>query len=115
MPEDTAPIAPTPASTEVRLPSPLRAPNQASALEEVQERADTVWVSGRPAKVQTTERRDLRGPRGRIAFIDGCRTPFIKSGTDFLNMDVVDLASIPAAELVTRLALDPEEIGLSVF
>ncbi|HEX2224574.1 MAG TPA: acetyl-CoA C-acyltransferase FadI [Thermoanaerobaculia bacterium] len=106
---------PTPASPEARLPFPLRAPNQASALEEVTERADTVWVSGRPAKIQTTERRDLRGPRGRIAYVDGCRTPFVKSGTDFLNMDVVDLASVPAAELVTRLALDPNEIGLSVF
>lgn len=98
-------------------PAPLRPPNMASALEEVTERADTVWTreSGPAVKVQTTSRRELKGPRGRVAIVDGCRTPFIKSGTDFSNMDVVDLASIAASELVARTAIDPEEIGLSIF
>jgi acetyl-CoA acyltransferase len=50
-----------------------------------------------------------------VAIVDGCRTPFCKSGTELQDLDVVDLASIPAAELVTRSNLDPEEIGLSVF
>ena len=109
MPENTALEAPPPA--------PLRPPNEASALEEITERADTVWTrnGGKPVKVQTTERRELKGPRGRIAIVDGCRTPFIKSGTDFTNMDVVDLASVAAAELVARTGIDPEEIGLSIF
>ncbi len=98
-------------------PLPLRAPNEASALEEVTERADTVWTrpSGPPPKVATTERRDLRGKRGRVAIVDGCRTPFMKSGTDFANMDVTDLASTAAAELVARTGIDPEIIDLSVF
>jgi len=109
MPENAALEAPPPA--------PLRPPNEASALEEITERADTVWTrnGGKPIRVQTTERRELRGPRGRIAIVDGCRTPFIKSGTDFTNMDVVDLASVAAAELVARTGIDPEEIGLSIF
>jgi acetyl-CoA acyltransferase len=110
MPEQTQ----TPDS---RPPAPLRPPNNASALEEITERADTVWThgSGRPVAVQTTERRDLKGPRGRVAIVDGCRTPFIKAGTDFQNMDVIDLASIPAAELLARTGIDPELIDLSVF
>src|SRR5262245_56148505 len=109
MPETTALEAPPPA--------PLRPPNDASALEEVTERADTVWTrnGGSPVKTQTTARRELKGPHGRVAIIDGCRTPFIKSGTDFVNMDVVDLASVAAAELVARTPIDPAEIGLSIF
>lgn len=107
------------AATEIpdQPPAPLRPPNTASAMEEISERADTVWTrDGRkPVKVQVTERRELKGPRGRIAIVDGCRTPFVKSGTDFMNMDVVDLAGVAAAELVARTAIDPEEIDLSVF
>jgi acetyl-CoA acyltransferase len=103
--------------TESQPPAPLRPPNNASALEEVTERADTVWTrpSGPPVKTRVTERRELKGPGGRIAIVDGCRTPFVKSGTDFANMDVVDLASIAASELVARSGIDPEEIDLSVF
>src|SRR5688500_5507667 len=101
-------------------PAPLRPPNRASALEEITERADTVWTrgtngGGKPVKVQVAARRELKGPRGRIAIVDGCRTPFIKSGTDFMNMDVTDLASVAAAELIARSGIDPMEIDLSIF
>jgi acetyl-CoA acyltransferase len=108
----------TPASENTsRPPAPLRAPNTATALEEITERADTVWTrgSGRPVSVKTAERRELKSSRGRVAIVDGCRTPFIKAGTDFQNMDVIDLASIPAAELLARTGIDPELIDLSVF
>lgn len=98
-------------------PAPLRPPNRASALEEITERADTVWTrgNGKPVKVQVAPRRELKGSRGRVAIVDGCRTPFIKSGTDFANMDVTDLASVAAAELVARSGIDPTEIDLSIF
>jgi acetyl-CoA acyltransferase len=111
-----AEIDPQPTQTS-RPPAPLRPPNNASALEEVTVRADTVWTrpSGKPPRVHVTARRELKGPRGRVAIVDGCRTPFIKSGTDFRDMDVIDLASIAAAELVARTAVDPELIDLSVF
>src|SRR5947199_118318 len=105
------------ATLEAPPPAPLRPPNTASALEEITERADTVWTrdAGKPPKVEVSGRRELKGAHGRIAIVDGCRTPFIKSGTDFQSLDVIDLASIAAAELVARLAIDPEEIDLSVF
>src|SRR4051812_6735147 len=98
-------------------PAPLRPPNTASALEEITARADTVWTrdNGQPIKIQAVERDRLKGPHGRVAIVDGCRTPFVKSGTDFANMDVIDLASVAAAELVARTAIDPDEIDLSVF
>ncbi|HXO18700.1 MAG TPA: acetyl-CoA C-acyltransferase FadI [Thermoanaerobaculia bacterium] len=57
----------------------------------------------------------VRGPHGRVAIVDGCRTAFTKAGTDFQAMDVVDLASVAAAELVARTAIDPDEIQLSIF
>src|SRR4051794_30430022 len=90
-------------------PAPLRPPNTASALEEITARADTVWTRdrGEPVKVQAVERSRLKGPHGRVAIVDGCRTPFVKSGTDFASMDVIDLASAATAELVARTAIDP--------
>ncbi len=102
-------------------PPPLRPPNEASAAEEVSARADTVWThngAGTAAahrKTQTATRLAVQGPRGRVAIVDGCRTPFTKAGTDFQGMDVIDLASVAAAELLTRAALDPQEVDLSVF
>lgn len=97
-------------------PPPLRAPNTATALEEVHERADTVWTgSKRKPPTGATGHRELKNQHGRIAIVDGCRTPFVKAGTDFQGMDVIDLASVAAAELVTRSAIDPNEIDLAVF
>src|SRR3954470_5348813 len=85
-------------------PAPLRPPNTASALEEITARADTVWTrdQGGPVKVQTVQRSALKGAHGRVAIVDGCRTPFAKSGTELASLDVIDLASIAAAELVAR-------------
>ncbi|HEX4963955.1 MAG TPA: acetyl-CoA C-acyltransferase FadI [Thermoanaerobaculia bacterium] len=108
---------PDPATVEAPPPAPLRPPNDASALEEVTERADTVWTreAGKPVKTTVAGRQELKGSRGRVAIVDGCRSPFVKSGTDFQGMDVIDLASVAAAELIARTAIDPEEIDLSVF
>jgi acetyl-CoA acyltransferase len=105
------------ATLEAPPPAPLRPPNNASALEEITERADTVWTreSGKPVKTTVSDRRELKGPKGRVAIVDGCRTPFVKSGTDFQGMDVIDLASLAAAELIARLAVDGNLIDLSVF
>lgn len=97
-------------------PSPLPPPNDASVREEISERADTVWTgSARRPAVTAVGRAALRGARGRVAVVDGCRTPFSKSGTDLQHMDVVDLASAAAGELIARSGIDPTEIDLSVF
>jgi acetyl-CoA acyltransferase len=98
-------------------PAPLPAPNDATALAEVRERADTVWTRGPGAApaIGKAVRMGLRGPHGRVAIIDGCRTPFCKAGTDLRDMDVVELAGSAAAELVARTGIDPAEIDLSVF
>jgi acetyl-CoA acyltransferase len=96
---------------------PLPANNEASALEEVRQRAETVWTRGEGAapNVARVATNELRGRRGRVAIIDGCRTPFAKAGTELRDMDVIDLAGVAAGELVSRSGIDPNEIDLSIF
>jgi acetyl-CoA acyltransferase len=98
-----------------RATSGLPSANDASAHEEVYQRADTVWTgSGRQAR-RVSGPRQLTGPGGRVAIVAGCRTPFIKAGTAYRDMDVVDLAGVAAAELVDRSEIDPAEIDRSIF
>jgi acetyl-CoA acyltransferase len=96
---------------------PLASRNGASAVEEIRERADTVWTrpSGKPPKLPSSRKHKLTGPGGRVAVVDGCRTPFVKAGTVFQDMDVVDLAGVPAAAIVAKTGVDPKLIDLSVF
>ncbi|MDX1643707.1 MAG: acetyl-CoA C-acyltransferase FadI [Thermoanaerobaculia bacterium] len=91
--------------------------NTSLAREEIVERADTVWTRGpsTPPATSPVSSRSLTGPGGRVAVVAGCRTPFVKAGTSFRDMDVVDLAGVAAAELVERTAVDPEEIDASIF
>ncbi|HEX5725809.1 MAG TPA: acetyl-CoA C-acyltransferase FadI [Longimicrobiaceae bacterium] len=51
----------------------------------------------------------------RVAIIDGCRTPFARSGTDFKDMTSVQLGKIAVRELVSRTELDVEEIDHVVY
>ena len=104
-------------SPEKQPTSSLPPENVAGARDEITQRADTVWTRGpdaAPALVGLVGK-DLKGPGGRVAIVDGCRTPFARSGTDLKDMDVVDLAATAASELVQRNDFDPTEIGLSVF
>ncbi len=101
-------------------PAPLPAPNDASAAAEVQLRADSVWTRSVPMPgaapgILRVSRQQLRGPSGRVAIVDGCRTPFARAGSDLKELDVVDLAGIPAAEVVARAGIDPAEIDMAIF
>jgi acetyl-CoA acyltransferase len=97
--------------------SPLPAPNEATVSDELCKRADTVWTRGEDAgpAIAKVASQSLRGIGGRVAIVDGCRTPFCKAGTELQELDVVDLAGAAAGELVTRSAIDPGEIDLAVF
>ena len=78
--------------------------------------ADQVWTRSEGAPgIPKRRKQALKSSGGRIAIVDGCRTPFVKSGTVFAKMDVVDLASVAASELLNRTGIDPKEIDLSVF
>ena len=95
-------------------PGALPKANDASAHDEIYERADTVWTGGGRVRRASGPRR-LSGPGGRVAIVAGCRTPFVKAGTAYRDMDVVDLAGVAAAELIDRLEIDPAAIDRSIF
>jgi acetyl-CoA acyltransferase len=50
-----------------------------------------------------------------VAIVAGARTPFVKAGTLFAAMDVVDLSGVAASGVLARSGLDPREVDLSVF
>jgi acetyl-CoA acyltransferase len=91
---------------------------EASALDEIRHRADTVWTRGpnqAPMIAGKAKKRQLKGPEGRVAIVDACRTPFTRSSSDFVEMDVVDLAGVAAAELVARNDLGRADLDMSIF
>ena len=45
-----------------------------------------------------------------IVFIDGCRTPFLKSGTDYLNLMSYELGAFAIKGLIQKTGLDPQEV-----
>ena len=51
----------------------------------------------------------------RVAIVDGCRTPFIRSGTDFRALSAVDLGKVAVRELVNRTNLDVGEVDHLIY
>ncbi|MCB1037206.1 MAG: acetyl-CoA C-acyltransferase [Acidobacteria bacterium] len=98
------------------LPETLPAPNHASAEEEVRQRSETVRTGlGPPVVLATGRRTILKGEGGRVAVVDGCRTPFARSGEELKSLDVVDLATVAGREVVARTGIDPGQIDRSIF
>ena len=56
-----------------------------------------------------------KGIGRRVAIVDGCRTPFAKSGTDFRKLSAVDLGKVAVRELISRTNLDPNEIDHVIY
>ena len=51
----------------------------------------------------------------RVAIIEGCRTPFAKSGTDFKDLSAVELGKMAVRELISRTELDVNTIDHVVY
>src|SRR5690606_37654265 len=51
----------------------------------------------------------------RVAIVDGCRTPFARSGTDFRKLSAVELGKIAVRELVNRSNLDVSEVDHLIY
>jgi acetyl-CoA acyltransferase len=51
----------------------------------------------------------------RVAIIDGCRTPFARSGTVFRDQSAVQLGKIAVRELIARTDLDVSEIDHFIY
>ena len=52
----------------------------------------------------------LAPPGRRVAVVDGYRTPFVRAGGEFAQMDVLDLATAVTTELLARTGLDASEV-----
>ena len=53
--------------------------------------------------------------KGGAAIVEGRRTPFVKAGTDFADLDVFELGRTAAVEVIQRSEIDPREIGQIIF
>jgi acetyl-CoA acyltransferase len=57
----------------------------------------------------------MNGNGRRVAIVEGCRTPFAKSGTVFRDLSAVELGKVAVRELIARADLDPAEIDHVVY
>ncbi|HET7231761.1 MAG TPA: acetyl-CoA C-acyltransferase FadI [Longimicrobium sp.] len=57
----------------------------------------------------------MNGNGRRVAIVDGCRTPFAKSGSDFKDLTSTELGKMAVRELIARAELDVNEIDHVVF
>lgn len=51
----------------------------------------------------------------RAVIVGGARTPFVRAGTAFAELDVLDLARAAAAEALARTEVDPRDVDEVVF
>src|SRR3984893_13085651 len=51
----------------------------------------------------------------RAVIVAGLRTPFVRAGTDFAQLDVLDLARAVTVELVQRSGLDPNQVDHVIY
>ena len=45
--------------------------------------------------------------KNKIVFVDGCRTPFLRSGTEYLNLMSYELGQFAIKGLLQKTGLDP--------
>src|SRR5205085_9798916 len=58
----------------------------------------------------------LSSPRARrAAVVAGLRTPFVRAGTDFAQLDVLELARSVTVELLLRSGLDPASVDHVIY
>ena len=57
----------------------------------------------------------MKNASGRVAVIDGLRTPFARIATHFRDQNAIDLGAMVVSELMARNNLKPEQIDQLVF
>jgi acetyl-CoA acyltransferase len=61
-----------------------------------------------------TAKKAARSP-GRVAIIDGARTPFLRAGTSYNDLMAYDLGRYAVAGLMNKTGLDPNEVDELIF
>lgn len=62
-----------------------------------------------------SQRQHLHNYRGRIAIVDGLRTPFARIATHYRDLSAIDLGAIAVKELMQRNQLQAEDIDQLVY
>lgn len=62
-----------------------------------------------------TTRQNLRNHRGRIAIVDGLRTPFARIATHYRDLSAIDLGTMAVRELMQRNGLKPRQVDQLVY
>ena len=57
----------------------------------------------------------MAGGGRRVAVVDGCRTPFARSGSELKDMTSVDLGTLAVREVLGRSGLEPRHIDHVVY
>jgi acetyl-CoA acyltransferase len=57
----------------------------------------------------------MASKRRRAAIVAGLRTPFLKAGTDFAQLDVLELARAVTVELLQRWEIDPKQVDHVIY
>jgi fatty acid oxidation complex beta subunit FadI len=55
------------------------------------------------------------GANSRVVVIDGCRTPFLRSGTEFFDLSGHELGRMAVAGLLHKTGIDPDAVELLVM
>jgi len=55
------------------------------------------------------------GANSRVVVVDGCRTPFLRSGTGFFDLTGLELGRMAVAGLLHRTGVDPKAVELLVM
>jgi acetyl-CoA acyltransferase len=53
--------------------------------------------------------------RGRVVVVDGCRTPFLRSGTGYRDLTAYDLGRTALAGLLHRTSIEPAQVDLLIM
>ena len=51
----------------------------------------------------------------KIVLVDGCRTPFLRSETDFLNTMTYELGQLSIKGLINKTGINPKEVDSVVM
>jgi acetyl-CoA acyltransferase len=57
----------------------------------------------------------MTGRDRQAGIVEGRRTPFVKAGTEFADLDVFDLGRIAVVEVLERAEIDPAEVDQIIF
>lgn len=91
------------------------APAKKATAKAATAKTGTAKTKATVTRISTKSAHPFSGKGGRIAVVDGVRTPFARLGTHFRDLSAIDLGVLVVQELMKRNDLKPEQISQLVF